>query len=267
MESVLDCKQKASKVIEVLRNAADKAITNAMIAQLNDVAYKAIRKTGVQKKLDERAIKNEALYKKLEKQLKKLSENLETDKLLEQYKELIAEIGDCPMSQNNVIEAMKDGDCMCISLAISRSEATINDPSKLIIKQVIPTFMSIDSFMDSSIFNLKKNQDASGGFDYSKEGELAIGLGRESISGVLPLFLFKEHWEFAMRKIQPLFGFMCTLDPMGYASAQYFIIPFLVYLRTVVECTEANSEKNRFVRDRVLETCANMVANKNELKS
>lgn len=38
-------------------------MSNAMIAQLNDCAYKAIRKQGVQKKLDERAMKNEIFYK------------------------------------------------------------------------------------------------------------------------------------------------------------------------------------------------------------
>jgi hypothetical protein len=60
------------------------------------------------------------------------------------------------------------------------------------------------------------------------QSELALGLGRESVSGVMPLFLFKEHWEVAKCKLQPLFGFMCTLDPMGYAMNQLFTIPFLV---------------------------------------
>ena len=32
---------------------------NLLIAQLNDVAYKAVKKSGMQKKLDERSIKNE----------------------------------------------------------------------------------------------------------------------------------------------------------------------------------------------------------------
>ena len=90
---------------------------------------------------------------------------------------------------------------MCIGLEISRSEATISDPSKLVIRSVLPSFISLDSFLESSIFNLKCNQDTSGGFDYKNQGELAIGAGRESISGVLPLFLFKEHWEIAKRKI------------------------------------------------------------------
>ena len=50
--------------------------------------------------------------------------------------------------------------------------------------------MSLDSFLDSSIFKLKQNQSAAGDFDYNMQGELALGLGRESVSGVLPLFLF-----------------------------------------------------------------------------
>jgi hypothetical protein len=74
------------------------------------------------------------------------------------------------------------------------------DPSKLIIKKVIPSYMSLDSFLDSSIFELKKNQDASGGFDYQNEAKLALGLGRENVSGIFPLFLFKEHWEIATLK-------------------------------------------------------------------
>ncbi len=109
---------------------------------------------------------------------------------------------------------------MCLSLSISRSEATIQDPTKLIVNKIIPSYVSLDSFLDSSIFNLKRNQDASGNFDYKNQGELAVGTGNESISGLLPLFLFPEHWEIAKRKLGPLFGFMCTLDTFGYTHSQ-----------------------------------------------
>lgn len=71
------------------------------------------------------------------------------------------------MSQSDTLELMQNGDCMCLSLQISRSQATIQDPTKLIIKGIVPTYMSLDSFLDASIYNLKKNQDASGGFDYN----------------------------------------------------------------------------------------------------
>ena len=63
---------------------------------------------------------------------------------------------------------MEVKDCMCVGLDISRSEACISDPSKLIIKQVYTSFIGLDSFLESSIYNLKLNQDSHGGFDYTK---------------------------------------------------------------------------------------------------
>lgn len=41
-------------------------LDNLLVAQLNDLAYKAIRKTGNRKRLDERTIKNEENFKKLD---------------------------------------------------------------------------------------------------------------------------------------------------------------------------------------------------------
>jgi hypothetical protein len=125
MNSIVEFKQKIAQVMEVMRADTQSNISNVLIAQLNDVAYKAIRKKGVQKKLDERAIKNEGLYKKLDGQLKGIIKKLDIPKLKEEHKALIDAVGSCPMSQNDTVEAMGNGDCMCICLQISRSEATI----------------------------------------------------------------------------------------------------------------------------------------------
>ena len=46
---------------------------------------------------------------------------------------------------------------MCIGLSIARSEAAIMDPTKLVIHEVYPAYMSLDSFLESAIFNLKMN--------------------------------------------------------------------------------------------------------------
>lgn len=75
---------------------------------------------------------------------------------------------------------MRAKDCMCLGLSIKRSEATINDPTKLVIAEVYPVYMGLDSFLESAIFNLKMNQDAAGNFDLKDEaGKLAVGAGRE----------------------------------------------------------------------------------------
>lgn len=43
---------------------------------------------------------------------------------------------------------------------------------------------------------------AHGGFDVNKDkGSLALGLGREGITGLMPLYLFEEHWNMARNKI------------------------------------------------------------------
>jgi hypothetical protein len=122
---------------------------------------------------------------------------------------------------------------MCIGLSISRPEAAIADPSRLIIQDIHPTYISADSFLQSAQFNINSQGDeAHGGFQPNNKGaKLAMGVGREDISGVLPLYLFDEHWKIAIRKLQPLFGFMCTLDILGYSSEQQFTVPFLVWTR------------------------------------
>lgn len=71
-----------------------------------------------------------------------------------------------------------------------------------------------------------------------------MGAGRENISGLMPLYLFREHWELAKRKVQPLFGFMCTLEPLGYASSQFFIIPYLVLAKALKSAVENPTEAN-----------------------
>lgn len=141
--------------------------------------------------------------------------------LKEQHKVLAEQLGQCPLSLSDLFEAMESGTCMCLSLEVERSEGCIADPSLLKIKKVIPTFMTADSFIDSTVFSLNKDIHAHGGFSNTKqgagEGHLAQGLGRESITGVMPLYLFKEHFEIARRRAPPIYGFLCTLDVMGYA--------------------------------------------------
>lgn len=234
-------------------------MNNQVIAQLNDCAFKGIRKQGVQKKLDERAMKNESIFKANEQNIKKLTAKLDEAELRAKHKDLITELGDCAMSQCDTMEILKAGDCMCLTLDIKRSEAVISDPTKLVISQIIPQFMSLDSFLDSSIFNLKKHQDAAGGFDLKNQGQLAVGVGRENISGVMPLYLFKEHKEVAKLKQGPLYGFMCTLDPMGFAPSQAFTIPFLVLLKAIDDVAKEPSEARKRVLKLVMDSCVNLV--------
>ena len=122
------------------------------------------------------------------------------------------------MTSYDVVEAMHEGDCFCLGLDIARSEACIADPSKLVIRKIIPTFITSEGFLDSAEYYLRKDEMAHSGFDKSHDGKLAEGYSRESITGVMPLYLFRDHWKIARRKCPLAFGFMCTCDIMGFTS-------------------------------------------------
>jgi len=99
---------------------------------------------------------------------------------------------------------------------------------------------------------------AHGGFKEG-EGHLAMGLGRENITGIMPLYLFPEHWNVAKRKAQPVYGFMCTLDVMGYSSEQFFTVPFLVLLKAMTKASTEPTEVNKRVLKQVEQTCVVMM--------
>ncbi len=84
LEEAHGIKQKTSTAVGVLRQGVSNFST-AQIAQLNDLAYKAIRKQGLQKQLDKRSAKNEELFKKLDNQLKKAAEKFNFDKIKEEH--------------------------------------------------------------------------------------------------------------------------------------------------------------------------------------
>ena len=268
MDAIVEFKQQVAAVFNVMSQDSQEHIDNLLIAQLNDAAYKAIRKTGLRKKLDERTIKNEEFFKKLDLQLNAAHKKIDFDKVAAAQEAIMDEkVGVCPMSQCNVIDLMRAKDAMCIGLSVKRSEATIADPTKLVIAKVFPVYMSLDSFLESAIFNLKMNQDAAGNFDIKDEaGKLAVGAGREELTGLLPLFLFPEHWELAKRKAQSLYGFMCTLEPLGYTQSQFFTIPFLVLSKALQQAAAEPSEAMNQVCELVLETCSQMIGSNNTFK-
>jgi hypothetical protein len=86
------------------------------------------------------------------------------------------------------------------------------------------------------------------------------GLGRENITGLLPLSLFNEHWAISRRKMQPVLGFMCTLDILGYNTEQYFIIPFSVLSCALFKVKMNDNDINKRMLKQILETCQKIIA-------
>lgn len=59
-----------------------------------------------------------------------------------------------------------------------------------------------------------------------------------------------------------IFGFMCTLDPLGFTDSQLFTIPFMVLHRAFTDMmNEPTSEKRKQIYKYVLQTCQNVFNN------
>ena len=250
-------KDKLFTVIETLRDVVVNHTTMDLtkVAKLNDLAYKAIRSKGLKRKLDERALKNEEHYKSLEKQIQKKLKEFDFNKIAQDNQEVIDMVGDCPLTCLSAVEALQEGDCLGIWLDVARSEAAIADPSQLVVKDVIPTFMSCSAYLESAAYNLERQSTAHGTFDKNAQGSLATGIGRENVTGILPLFLFNEHWEIAKRTLPSIFGFMWTLDIMGYSEDQFYIIPYTVYFKWLEKVMESPSDVNKKMLNLVQDTC------------
>lgn len=261
--------EQLTGMIAILRgNVVDGATLNReSIAKLNNLAYKAVAKRkGLNKMVDKRAMQNLSYYEKLDKEIAEKQKGFDFSQLEKDNFELVDRVGTCPLSALNATESMENGDCLCLGLDIARNEAAIADPTQLRIKDIIPTFMSANSFLDSASYHMKREGEKAAAFGADKEGNLAPGAYRETITGVLPLYLFPEHWEFSKRLAPSVFGLMCTLDIMGFTPEQMDVVPFLVLKKALENKIEKPSEMNEFVYQLVLQTCMQILTQKPQLR-
>ena len=246
----------------ILAGAMVQSLSTDKIATLNSLAYKSVTKRGLQKKLDQRAQANSDLFAKLEKTVEDITTKMDFDALKNKYSiESIESTGTCVISCNNWLEALEQGDCLCLTLDVTRSQAAIADPSQVVVKAVGPSMMTAESFLDSVLYSLKNTQNPEnvhGGFDRNATGsEVVTGLSRESITAVLPLYINDEHWSVAKQKMKPIMGFVATLDVMGYSFSQVRTIPFLVLAHLLKNNDDSEHHKNLIKL--VSETCCQIL--------
>ncbi|KAJ3450159.1 hypothetical protein M0812_06326 [Anaeramoeba flamelloides] len=188
------------------------------------------------------------------------------------------EIGNCIISQLGWLEALKLGDCLCLSFDLGRNENAIADPSQIVIKEIFSSMISAQSYLDSVEYSLRlvtpsgdtngislgnSHVSVHGGFDTRNQGEIVKGQSREPITGILPLFICKENWNVARHKIRPVFGFMTTLNVLGYSYSQIASIPFLL-LNKAAESLKTEFEKIRF--NWIFETCQRIYQDSKQLR-
>jgi hypothetical protein len=256
MPQILESKDLISETYKTLAEASIRTLSIDKIATLNNLAYKNITKKSLEKKLNKRADTNVSLFEKNEKDIEKIVQNINFESLSKNDFD-----GVCALSCNNWIEALENGDCMCLSLDISRTQAAIADPAQVNIKNIYGTILTAESFLDSIEYSVRSSTEsnAHGGFNPKASGSIVLGEGRENITGVLPLYINKEHWQVAKRKMKPIMGWMTTLDVLGYSYSQVKTIPFAVLAHLLMRLKENDNEFNRKLYKYVSETCCQIM--------
>ncbi|KAG0308003.1 hypothetical protein BGZ98_009223 [Dissophora globulifera] len=233
----------------------DGAISNTSLATFNSLAYGQIAEAKLKAKLDSRVGKNMAKFADLDDKVAKIVEGLDLDKLEAQESEDRLRELTCAFSTNSYVEALRDGDCLCMTLDVSRSAGAIADASQLVIKSIFPTFLTSSMFTMALDHSLAQSypEEVHGGFDRNSDASIAPGLAQENITAVLPLYINKEHWQVAKLRMKPILGYVVTLDATGYTYSQSTTVPFLVLAKALEShpMTEFNQRQIRLI----LETC------------
>lgn len=225
---LFETKDLITEFYSKLKDFQSGLINNDKVAALNALAYRKVTKKGLQRKLDARTQNNVGVINKVYDTVKDITSKLDYNDLTQKYGKLAEQIGTCFYSANNFIEALKEDDCLCLTYDVGRSQAAIMDPTQIIIKDIFPTMMTVQSFMFSAEYALRANSEAHGGFEKGAKGEIIKGVARESITGVLPLYICPENWKVAKQLMKPALGWTVTLDPLGYAYNQVKTVPFLI---------------------------------------
>ncbi|CAG8447098.1 15411_t:CDS:2 [Acaulospora colombiana] len=255
IQKCMSVKHTIHQFKSVMSEALKGTLTNDKIASFNDIAYKNITKQRLKSRLDDRAVKNIDKMEEVEKKIKEVVDSLDFDQLESEETEENLRTLSCMITTDNYIEAMKEGECICLTLDVSRSQVAIADPSQIKVKKINQTFMSSGAFLDSVKFALGENapEEVHGGFQYSLFGQSAIqGMARENITGVLPLYINERHWSIAREKMKPIMGYVTTLDIFGYTYSQITTVPFLVLAKAF---SDTSSEFCRRQIKLIIDTC------------
>ncbi|GJJ73516.1 hypothetical protein EMPS_05874 [Entomortierella parvispora] len=231
------------------------SISNTSLATFNALAYGQINESKLKAKLDARAGKNMSLFAELDEKVSKIVQGLDLDKLeAETPEETLRELS-CAFSTNSFVDALREEDCLCMTLDVSRSVSAIADPSQMVIKSIFPTYLTSSMFTMALGHSLATNtpENVHGGFDRNIDASIAPGLAHESITAVLPLYINEDHWKVARLRMKPIMGYVVTLDATGYTYSQSTTVPFLVLIKAL-ESHPMTEFKQRQIQ-LILQTC------------
>ncbi|KAG0038524.1 hypothetical protein BGZ82_011727 [Podila clonocystis] len=231
-------------------------ISNTSLATFNSLAYGGITEAKLKAKLDSRAGKNSALFADIDTKVAEIVAQMDFSRMEAEVSEDTKRELSCAFSTNSYIEALQDGDCLCMTLDVTRSAGAIADASQLQIKSIFPTYLTSSMFTMALGHALSSDhpENVHGGFRQDTNASIAPGLAHENITAVMPIYINKEHWEVAKLRMKPILGYVVTLDATGYTYSQSTTVPFLVLAKAIEDSFPMTEFKQRQFQ-LILNTC------------
>ena len=163
---------------------------------------------------------------------------------------------------------MKNQDCLGICLRMTRGgEVVIVDPNFIKIEEIgYSSFVSLNSmFMALKYFLDHKQSDLEvinvhGGFLKNFKSHFLDGTHRSQYNAMIPLYINEFHWKIARLLLEPLFGYLVTLNIDGYAANQYYTLYFLVLEKVILDMIEnKSSEAIKRIFEQIKICCQNIL--------
>ncbi|KAF9433250.1 hypothetical protein BGZ76_009693 [Entomortierella beljakovae] len=210
-------------------------ISNTSLATFNSLAYGQVNEAKLKAKLDSRAGKNTNLFSDLDEKVAAIVAGIDLDTMEAAESQNTLKELTCAISTNSYIDALRDGDCLCMTLDVSRGAGAIADPSQLVIKSIFPSFLTSSMFTSALEHSLSVDipENVHGGFNRNTDASIVPGVAQESITAVLPLYINENHWKVARLRLKPILGYVVTLDATGYTYSQSTTVPFLVLVKAL----------------------------------
>ncbi|CAF4264461.1 unnamed protein product [Rotaria sp. Silwood2] len=210
----------------------------AALAKMNDLRYAdKFSKSSRQRRMDQRAVRNQANLQLIDKKLNELKFNEEIA-----FNNVDLTTFTCCLTLNNCQDMMIESqdDIMGVGLVVERQEHVVDAPTLISVKHVSVTILSRSACDDAIKMKLNIGDAAQlhGGFIASKTNapttstnlnqrkiknqpsEFTRGVAAEPINTFLPLYICDAHFERVQVMLEPILGYIFTLDISGYKSDQ-----------------------------------------------
>lgn len=237
-------------IISQLYKTRSQHCSTSELATLLSSASSHVTKTGLHKKLTQRVLSN----------MNNCDPELAREKgLTLNFSQKSSDGGECILTLDNYQELAKKGDCLCITLCVSRNQAAIADPSQVRIYKIQPTMISLDAFRDAVDMKLLDSTDTNvhGGFEHSlgKTASVLNGMARENINAVLPIYFDEPSWSITRLRLKEALSWMATATWNGWTFSQMEILPLTILVHAIKDNIDRPSELQRLTLDRLIRTC------------